>query len=86
MAEMIPLLARSASSPLFGKCNVPVTVNLSDSTHAQLITAATLSGVPVSEYLRAMIEVHFFGVAEVMRRSCQRLAPGAMDAIAGDSQ
>lgn len=77
--------SRGTESGLFGKCDVPLTVNLSDLTREQLQAAATLAGVPLSEYIRAVLEAHVWGTAEVMARSSQRRMPVGIRRITGDS-
>lgn len=68
-------LSRSGDSGLFGKCDKPLTVNLSDATVQHMQAQATLAGVPLGEFHRAVIEGFVWGSAEVMARASQKRQP-----------
>lgn len=78
--------SRSGDSSLFGKLDKPITVNVSEQTHEFLQAAATHGGVPLSEYIRAVLESHVWGTAEILARSSQRHLPVGIRRITGQSQ
>lgn len=67
--------SRSGESGLFGKCDKPLTINVSEPTAKHLQAEATTNGVPLGELLRAVVEAHVWGSAEVMARMSQKRAP-----------
>jgi hypothetical protein len=77
--------SRNGESGLFGKCDQPLTVNVSEATRDQLQAGATHAGVPLSEYIRAILEAHVWGTAEVMARSLQKRMPAGIRRITGES-
>lgn len=66
--------SRSGESGLFGKCDIPLTVNVSEETCEHLKAEATIAEVPLGEFVRAVLEAHVWGTAAVMKRVSQKRA------------
>lgn len=75
MPDDSPQLSRSGETALFGKCDKPTTVYLSEETERHARATASLADVSLSEFLRILVEEKVWGTAEVMARMCQKRMP-----------
>lgn len=75
MAEGTTMLSRSGTSNPDGKLTHRLDIPVTEATADAAIAAATIAGMTKAEYLRMVIERHFFGELSMIRRMTR--APAA---------